>query len=192
MISIRLPATRILRYLAALTLLGVLSNTLPLPVCAEEPAPKFSKPVIDVGVVVSDLDKSARFYTNVIGFKEVSGFTVSPEMGKKIGLTDSLGVKIRVFELGEGNLATKIKLMAFPQSGGTKPDRHFIHSTMGLNYLTIYVSDMTQSMQRLKTSEVKLLGESPVELGGGTLLVTFQDPDGTFIELIGPAKAAGN
>jgi lactoylglutathione lyase len=157
---------------------------------AEDAAAKFSKPVIDIGVVVGDLDQSAKFYTNVIGFREVPGFNVSPEMGRKIGLTDSRGVKIRVFALGEGDGATKLKLMSFPQAGVTKPDRHFIHSTLGLNYLTLYVSDMTPLLRRLRAAGIKLLGESPVDLGGGTLLVTFQDPDGTFIELIGPAKTS--
>ena len=159
-----------------------------LRVRAEGPAATFSKPVIDVGVVVSDLDKSAQFYTNVIGFREVPGFDLPAAMGKKIGLTDSRPVKIRVFELGEGNLATKIKLMSFPDLAVAKPERKFVHSTMGLNYLTIYVGDMTQSLSLLKAAGVKLLGDSPVDLGGGTKLVTFQDPDGTFIELIGPAK----
>lgn len=155
---------------------------------ADETHVQFSKPVIDIGVVVSDLEKSAAFYTNVIGFRETTGFTLGADMAKKIGLTDNRGAKIRVFELSEGSGATKIKLMSFPDSGAAKPDRHFVHSTLGLNYLTLYVSDMTASMERLKSAGVKLLGESPVELGGGTLLVTFQDPDGTFFELIGPRK----
>ncbi len=155
---------------------------------ADEPRVQFSKPVIDIGVVVSDLDKSAAFYTNVIGFRETTGFALGADMAKKIGLTDNRGAKIRVFELGEGSGATKIKLMSFPDSGASKPDRHFVHSTLGLNYLTLYVSDITVSLQQLKAAGVKLLGESPVELGGGTLLVTFQDPDGTFFELIGPRK----
>lgn len=155
---------------------------------ADDPRVQFSKSVIDIGVVVSDLDRSAAFYTNVIGFRETTGFTLGADMARKIGLTDNRGAKIRVFELGEGSGATKIKLMSFPDSGAAKPDRHFVHSTLGLNYLTLYVSDMTVSLERLKSAGVKLLGESPVELGGGTLLVTFQDPDGTFFELIGPRK----
>lgn len=159
-----------------------------LSVQGADSAPVFSKAVIDIGVVVADLDKSAAFYTNVIGFREVPGFELPPAMGGKIGLTDNRGVKIRVFEVGEGDGATKVKLMAFPGAGAAKPDRKFIHSTTGLNYLTLYVSDMTPALQRLKGAGVKLLGESPVELGGGTKLVAFQDPDGIFIELIGPAK----
>ena len=171
---------------ATLTLLRI--SSLP-PLQADEPTPQFSKPVIDIGVVVSNLDKSAAFYTNIIGFRETSGFNVPPDLGKKIGLTDHLGVKIRVFELGEGSAATKVKLMAFPDAGAAKPDRHFIHSTLGLNYLTIYSSDLIPTLGRLKAGGIKLLGESPVALGGGTFLVTFQDPDGSFIELIGPMKA---
>ena len=177
-----------MRFLAIASLFA-LSGMLPLAsLGAEGPAPSFSKLVIDIGVVVSDLDRSAAFYTNLIGFRETAGFNVPPDMGKKIGLTDHLGVKIRVFELGEGDSATKIKLMAFPDAGATKPDRHFIHSTLGLNYLTIYSNDLTPTLGRLKAAGVKLLGESPVALGGGTFLVTFQDPDGSFIELIGPMK----
>ncbi len=168
--------------------LAVVSGGSAFSLHGAESAPAFSKTVIDIGVVVTDLDKSAGFYTNVIGFREVPGFELPPAMGGKIGLTDNRGVKIRVFELGEGDGATKIKLMAFPGSGAVKPERKFIHSTTGLNYLTLYVSDMTPPLQRLKGAGVKLLGESPVDLGGGTKLVTFQDPDGIFIELIGPAK----
>ena len=179
------PINSLLSVAVLLALFGM--SSLP-SLQAEEPAPQFSKPVVDIGVVVGNLDKSAAFYTNIIGFRETSGFNVPPDMGKKIGLTDHLGVKIRVFELGEGNAATKIKLMAFPDAGAAKPDRHFIHSTLGLNYLTIYSSDLTPTLGRLKAGGIKLLGESPVALGGGTFLVTFQDPDGSFIELIGPMK----
>lgn len=173
----------------ALFILGAVPSMTGATLHAAEPVATFSKPVIDIGVVVSDLEKAASFYTNVIGFHETQGFTLPAEMGKKIGLTDNRGVKIRVFELAEGGSATKIKLMAFPDAGAAKPDRHFVHSTLGLNYLTIYVGDMTSALARLKAANVKLLGETPVDLGGGTQLVAFQDPDGIFIELIGPAKA---
>jgi lactoylglutathione lyase len=188
MFSSSFPARRVADALLLAGALAAISGGMTFSLQGADPAPTFSKAVIDIGVVVSDLDKSAAFYTNVIGFREIPGFEVPPAMGGRIGLTDNRGVKIRVFELGEGEGATKVKLMAFPGSGAAKPDRKFIHSTTGLNYLTLYVSDMTPPLQRLKSAGVKLLGESPVELGGGTKLVTFQDPDGIFIELIGPAK----
>jgi lactoylglutathione lyase len=155
---------------------------------AAEPAGEFSKPVIDIGVVVKDADRSAQFLTNAIGFKEVTGFPVTAELGKKIGLIDSHATTVRVFVLEEVDLAARIKVLSFPQAPGKQPDQAYIHSTLGLSYLTLYVKDMNRALERLKQAKVPLLGETPVELGGGTWLVTCKDPDGNFIELIGPKR----
>jgi hypothetical protein len=35
---------------------------------------------------------------------------------------------------------------------------------------------------------VKLLGDTPIPLGGTTMFAVVQDPDGTFVELIGPME----
>jgi len=149
---------------------------------------EFSKPVIDIGIVVSDVTKSAAFYTNAIGFKEVPGFKVTAERATEIGLTDQQPADIRVFVLGEGNLATRVKLMSFPNAAGKKPDQKFIHSTVGMRYLTLYVSDLNASLKRIEREKVKLLGKTPTDLGGGTWIAVFQDPDGNFVELVGPRK----
>ena len=154
---------------------------------AEAPS-EFSKPVIDIGIVVSDVAKSAAFYTNAIGFKEVPGFKVTAERATEIGLTDHQPADIRVFTLGDGNLATRIKLMSFPAAPGKKPDPKFIHSTVGLRYLTLYVADMNAALKRLNQEQVKLLGKTPTDLGGGTWIAVLHDPDGNFIELVGPRK----
>jgi catechol 2,3-dioxygenase-like lactoylglutathione lyase family enzyme len=47
---------------------------------------------------------------------------------------------------------------------------------------------MDQALARLKQAGVKLLGETPVSLGDKRQLVAVRDPDGNFVELIGPAK----
>ena len=169
----------------ALTLFYALAGTVTR--AADAPA-GFSKPVIDIGIVVSDVAKSAAFYTNAIGFKEVPGFKVTAERAAEVGLTDHQPADIRVFVLGEGNLATRVKLMSFPDAPGKKPDQKFIHSTVGMRYLTLYVTDLTASLKRLEQAAVKLLGRTPTDLGGGTWIAVFQDPDGNFIELVGPRK----
>jgi len=52
--------------------------------------------------------------------------------------------------------------------------------------LTLYVKDLDRALDRLKRANVPLLGEPPVDLGGGTHIAVVKDPDGHFIELIGP------
>src|SRR3989304_138670 len=155
---------------------------------AADPTNAFSKPTIDIGIVARDVEKSAKFYAETIGLKEIKGFSATAEVGKKIGLVDNQPLNVRVFVTEEVEGATRIKLMSFPAAAGKLADRSYIHSTIGLNYLTLFVSDMGQALARLKKAGVKLLGETPVSLGGKTQLVAVRDPDGNFVELIGPAK----
>ena len=81
-----------------------------LPGFAAEPA-VFPRTTIDLGCMVSDIDASARFYTDGIGFRELPGFAVDAALAADAGLTDTKPLAIRVFVLGDGESATKLKLM---------------------------------------------------------------------------------
>ncbi len=148
----------------------------------------FSKPVIDIGMVVKDSERTAQFLTNVIGFKEVQGFSVNADLGRKIGLIDGYPADVRVFMLEGPEPTTRIKVLSFPKAQGKQADQAFIHSTFGFRYLTLYVKDMNSVLARLKKAGVPTLGETPVEMGTGTWLVAVKDPDGNFIEFVGPRK----
>lgn len=148
----------------------------------------FSSPVMDLGIVVGDLEKSAKFYSEVLGCKEVNGFSVGAAFATSIGLVDNLDVTARVFVLGVGEKQSRIKMMAFPKSERKKSDQTFIHSNLGFSYLTLHVTDLNASIKRLDKAGVQLLGDTPVALGGNNGLLVCRDPDGNFIELIGPHK----
>ena len=85
-----------------------------------KPAGPFAQQTIDLGVVVSDLEKSLAFYKGVVGFTEVEGFKVAGDFPKKVGLTDGAALDIRVLVLGEDETATKLKVM---QVKSEKPAR---------------------------------------------------------------------
>ena len=157
---------------------------------AQESNPIFSKATIDIGITVANVEKSAAFYSTVIGLKEVKGFEVSAEKASRLGLTDNQAVSVRVFVLDDakGAATARIKLMTFPAAPGVKPNQSYIHSTIGISYLTLFVEDLDLAIERLKRAKVKLLGKTPVDLGGGRFLAAVQDPDGNFIELIGSSK----
>jgi len=149
---------------------------------------KFSKAVVDIGMVAKDIEKTAKFYTEVIGLTEVKGFKASAEKATSFGLTDNQPADVRVFMLGNDPASTRLKIMSFPKREGATPDQKFIHSTIGISYLTIMVKDMDDALARLKKANVKLLGKTPASLGGNTRITVFHDPDGNFVELIGPVK----
>ena len=53
---------------------------------------------------------------------------------------------------------------------------------------SLFGVDMNQILARLKKAGVPTLGETPMEMGAGTWLVAIKDPDGNFIEFVGPRK----
>jgi catechol 2,3-dioxygenase-like lactoylglutathione lyase family enzyme len=153
-------------------------------------APEFLRTTIDVGMVVSDLEKSATFYTDVVGFREVPGFEVPGPMAADAGLTNGQMLKVRVLVLGDGPEATKIKLMQLADPAQRTGDNQFIHSHTGFRYLTIFVKDMQAAVTRLQKAGVKPLAKSPVNIPettapGGLALTCFRDPDGNLIEFVG-------
>src|SRR5262245_28215835 len=87
---------------------------------------EFSSTTIDLGVVTTDVEKSVKFYTDAIGFKELKGFSVGAEYAKDVGLTDGKRLDIRVLALGDDANATKLKLMSLPGVTSQRKDQRFI------------------------------------------------------------------
>jgi len=148
----------------------------------------FLSTTIDVGIVVSDIEKAADFYKNAMGFTEVSDFDVPENIGGGSGLTDYLAFHVRVLVLGEETNATQIKLMEFPRAPGKKVDNQFIHSSLGYSYLTILVSDMTAAVERARKAGAIPVKKPYLLPKPNKYLTLFKDPDGNIVELLEPEK----
>lgn len=150
----------------------------------------YLRTTIDFGIVVSDLQKSAAFYKDTLGLTEVDPFSVGADFCTDAGLTDGQPLSIRVFVLGEGETATRVKLMEVPAASPKKIDNAFIHSSLGMRYLTLVTSDLPAALERAAQHGVKPVAKGPVRLPQGFPqelgLACVQDPDGNLIELIGP------
>ena len=152
---------------------------------------EFSRTTIDLGVVVSDVDKSVKFYTEALGFQEARGFSVAGPFCKDAGLTNNKPLKIRVLVLGKGPSATKLKLMTVADVKTKKSDNSYIHSQSGYSYVTVFVNDTNAAVKRLTKAGVKPIAKGPVQIPGSKAYLTVvRDPDGNLIELVGP-KASG-
>jgi catechol 2,3-dioxygenase-like lactoylglutathione lyase family enzyme len=153
---------------------------------------EFARSTIDLGVVASDVQKSVDFYTQAIGFKEVTGFQAPGDFAGDAGLTDYKTLNVRVLVLGDDASATKLKLMELPDVESKRGDNRFIHSQLGFSYLTIFVNDTAAAMARLAKAGVKPLAKGPVALPRplpqGVYLTVVRDPDGNVVELVGPKK----
>ena len=154
-------------------------------------AENFSSQTIDLGVVVSDIEKSLTFYKEVVGFSEIDGFEVKGDFPKQVGLTDGTPLKIHVLVLGDEEKATKLKLMEVSSS---KPARKikqpYIHTLPGFSYLTIFVKDVDLVLTNAKRKGYEPYAKSPKTLPKGLpqdiCLLMLKDPDGNFVEIVGP------
>jgi catechol 2,3-dioxygenase-like lactoylglutathione lyase family enzyme len=147
---------------------------------------EFSSATIQIGVVVTDLEVSKDFYTKIIGMKETGGFDVPGAKAKTLGLTDGIKLEVAVLKLEDTPNATQWKLMSF---GGqaAHPKQSYINNDTGVQYITIFVTSLAPVLKRIKANNIKTLGDtaSPQPIDDGLYFVMVQDPDGTFIELIG-------
>ncbi len=152
----------------------------------------FSSTTVDFGIIASDVAKSVEWYKTVVGCQERDGFDVPGEFAANIGLTANLPFHVHVLTLGEGASATKIKLMGFESKPGARVDNSYIHSSYGIRYLTIFVKDLNKSLEQAAAHGAKPIakGTHPLPPGfpEGLGIAVLRDPDGNFVELVGPWK----
>ncbi len=149
---------------------------------------EFRTATIDLGIVVSDLDASMKFYTEAIGFTATGEFTAAKEVTKESGLSAGEEIVIKKLALGKGKGATTIKLMQSAMEKSKKSDQTYITSSLGFSYLTVHVNSTKVALERLKKAGVKVLAKGPALIPGGNVALTVvKDPDGNFVELVGPA-----
>ena len=147
----------------------------------------FTSKTIDIGVIVSDLDESLEFYKEVVGMQQTGEFSVDETMAKESGLSNGVPFDVKVLKLGAGEKATQFKLMSFGDRA-VKQHNDYIYDHTGVQYLTINVKDLSPIVERVKAHDVTMRGNSPVKLDENRYLLLIRDPEGTFVELIGPWK----
>jgi lactoylglutathione lyase len=147
---------------------------------------EFTRGAIDFGIVCSDVKKSVAFYKDVVGMKEIEGFDVPASLAADAGLVDNHDLHVHVLVTQEAASSSRLKLMQIKEAPGKKVDHEFIHSSLGMSYSTIWVTDIDASLARAAVGNVKPIAKGPVALPNGMFLAVIRDPDGNFVELVGP------
>jgi catechol 2,3-dioxygenase-like lactoylglutathione lyase family enzyme len=120
-----------------------------------------------VGLVVSDLERSRRFYAGALGLEEVSR-------------PPNFSFDGAWFRFG----GTELHLLsdAHATGGAGQPDPGAGAARGMTHHLAIEVDDLERACARLAESGVPLAG-GPMPRGDGYVQVFFRDPDGYVLEL---------
>ena len=140
-------------------------------------------------IVVADLERTIRFYTELLGFKVVRRALL--EGGWIEEIVDLKDVRAEVVYLVAPAGEPRLELLCFksPPSGNALAENS-LADTIGLRHLALRVDDIESTSERLREAGVKVFSP-PVKVPGGVVehdagdktLCYFLDPDGVLLEL---------
>lgn len=145
-------------------------------------------------LVVSDLDRAKKFYTEVLGLQPVMETEIDErEFDRGVGIP---GTKVRALFLAVPNSSTNIEIFQYIAPHKSKPrPAGALPSDIGWGHLAFIVDDIDAAHARLTEKKIPFTS-SPVRIPethkdcGGIRFCYFSDPDGTLVELIHfPRKA---
>jgi glyoxylase I family protein len=141
-----------------------------------------------INIVVSDLERSVRFYCDVLGFTKTKEAYLEGEWIERfVGLR---GVKARAVFVVAPTGEPRIELLQYYAPEGVAIAENSRPNTLGLRHFALRVDDITAMVAKLRAQGVTMLSE-PVRVPPGIVqhdagektLVYFLDPDGVILEL---------
>lgn len=141
-----------------------------------------------INLVVSDLERSVKFYTELLGFKEVRRAHLGGKWIESIiGIKDVCANVVYILA-PEGE--PRLELLCYESPKGETIPANSQANTIGLRHIALQVKNIQKAVKRLKEAGVKIIGETvevPASVvthdAGHKILCYFLDPDGILLEL---------
>jgi catechol 2,3-dioxygenase-like lactoylglutathione lyase family enzyme len=146
-----------------------------------------------IGITVKDMNRSLKFYSEVLGFKKISDAEYYGEPVEK--LKGLFGINIRVVRLQLGDEI--IELTDYLTSGGRSIPEDQKSNDLFFQHIAIVVRDMNKAYQHLRRYNVEHVSTAPQRLpksipgAEGIEAFYFRDPDNHNLELIYFPKGKG-
>lgn len=131
------------------------------------------------GFIVSDVDKMASFYKDVLGFKEVRVAERDGGPASQVVGYDNVHYKAILMNLGEGHVLELIQYMR--PEGADRPTEE--RAVIGASHIAFRVEDVDATFKHLVDNGAKPMNP-PTEIVPGHKGCYLQDPEGNWIELL--------
>jgi len=132
------------------------------------------------GIVVSDIEKSLKFYRNLLGFQiKIDALEEGPFIDTILGLNNA---KVRTVKMvaDDGNL---VELLWYQSHEGKKMENKKIFD-IGASHPAFTVENLDNEYQRLKENGVQFIAPPQISPDKKTKVAFCYDPDGVPIELV--------
>lgn len=151
------------------------------------------KKVDAIGIIVSDMDRSEKFYSEVLQFKKISDQELQGENWEK--LFGVFGIRFRVVRMALGEEV--IDLVDYLTAGGRRIPDDARSNDLFFQHIAIVVSDMDSAYKILRRFGVQHVSTGPQTLpasipaAAGIKAFYFHDPDHHNLEIIYFPKGKG-
>lgn len=134
-----------------------------------------------IGICVSDLEASIRFYRDGLGFQEVHQLHVEgPHAATLLGLD---GLQLQVVYLTRDG--TQIELLHYQAPGHVGSPKPREMNARGLTHLSLRTDNLDADLAHLQSLGAQVLTQTRIDNPDfGAQAVFITDPDGTRIELV--------
>jgi catechol 2,3-dioxygenase-like lactoylglutathione lyase family enzyme len=137
-----------------------------------------------VGLCVSDLERSLRFYCQGLGFELVESYTVGTELGRLMEVDGEIVLQSR-FITRDG---VRLELLRFDTPGFQGQAARRPMNQLGLTHLSVRVEDVDAMAARIRELGGAVFDHTRTKIdhpgGSSSDFVYCTDPDGVRIELM--------
>ena len=137
-----------------------------------------------IGIQVADVDRSAKFYEEKLGFEPVDRWTMSQDYVQKVvGYHPDVTLEIALLAIPE----TEVFLEILEYRGVEKQAIDPATANPGTAHFCVFVEDLDSLYERLLGEGVEFVSELQTPTVGpnqGGRLVYMIDPDGIRVELV--------
>lgn len=146
-----------------------------------------------IGITVKEMDRSVKFYTEVLGFKKIGDAEYKGDDYEKLKGIFGLNMRVVRLQLGE----EFIELTDYLTTGGRSIPEDAKSNDLFFQHIAIVVSDMDRAYRQIKKYNVEYVSTSPQTLpksipaAEGIRAFYFHDLDNHNLELIYFPKGKG-
>jgi catechol 2,3-dioxygenase-like lactoylglutathione lyase family enzyme len=151
------------------------------------------KDVSTVGFTVKDMNRSVKFYTEVLGFEKISDEELYGESIEQLNAVFGIHLRIVRMKLGD----EIIELTDYLTTGGRSIPETAQSNDLSFQHIAIVVSDMEKAFAQLRKHNIEFVSTLPQTLpktipqAEGIKAFYFHDPDNHNLEIIFFPKGKG-
>ena len=138
------------------------------------------KNIRHTGIVVTDMERSVKFYRDVLGLKPAIDFTEEGAYIDRLSAMD--GVRLRMVKLvaEEGGMIELLQYLSHPET--RSPGNRLCE--IGPTHVSFTVADVEKIYREWSAKGIPFNSPPQLSPDGKAKVAFCRDPDGTFLEIV--------